>query len=305
MRRGGEPVPESEKDTGWDGSGDVTARLQALIGQPHVSEAYVRFRLDMLAAQRAARSALADTVPASSGSDRATAPVPLNRTDVAFPAGILATLFNAMSASAARHGQETADLQRLSAGVATDPERLQTLAAAAAFEPDLVALESLAREWGVLVDALLFVGRALAAPCVAEAVRARTVDGGKRIVEAATHRCPACGSAPSVARLRRADGRRVLTCGLCGSEWEAVRLACACCGTLEQAQLGVLRLGDANARWVETCEGCKGYIKTVDERRLPEGEVVLPIVEESATLHLDLLAEREGYIRRVPYVMPG
>jgi formate dehydrogenase accessory protein FdhE len=297
-------VPESEKDTAWDGSGDVTARLQALIGRPHVSEVYVRFRLDMLAAQRAARSALADTVPASSGSERATAPVPLNRADVAFPADILATLFTAMSASAARHGRETADLQRLSAGVATHPERLQTLAAAAAFEPDLVALESMARRWGVLVDALLFVGRALAAPCVAEAVRTQAVNGG-RTREGPTHRCPACGSAPSVARLRRADGRRFLTCGLCGSEWEAVRLACACCGTLDQALLGVLRLGDADARWVETCDGCKGYIKTVDERRLPEGEAVLPIVEESATLHLDLLAEREGYIRRVPYVMPG
>jgi FdhE protein len=291
-------------DKGLDRSGDVTARLQALIGQPQVSEAYVRFRLDMLAAQRAALTGLASTVPASSGSIRATAPFPLAPADVAFPADVLATLFQAIRTSAARHGQETADLQRLSAGVANHPERLQALAAAAAFEPDVRALESLARGWGVLVDALLFVGRALAAPCVAEAVRARTVNGGKRTREAATHRCPACGSAPSVARLRRADGRRLLTCGLCGSEWEAVRLACACCGTQEQALLSVLRLGDADARWVETCDGCKGYIKTVDERRLPEGEVVLPIVEESATLHLDFLAEREGYIRRVPYVLP-
>jgi len=96
-----------------------------------------------------------------------------------------------------------------------------------------------------------------------------------------------------------------VTCGLCGSEWEAVRLACACCGTLDRASLGVLRLDDADARWVETCERCKGYIKTVDERKLPEGETVLSVVEEAATLHLDLLAEREGYIRRVPYVLSG
>jgi len=298
-------VPGRETDTGWDRSCEVTARLHALIGQPQVSDAYVRFRLDLLAAQRAARSALAGTVLAPRGSERLPAPLPLAPSDVPFPIGVLAILLEAIRDSAARHGQKTAALQRLSAGVATHPEQLQALAAAAAFEPDLVALESLAREWGVLVDALLFVGRALAAPCVAEAVRARAANGGARTREAPAHRCPACGSAPSVARLRRADGRRVLTCGLCGSEWEAVRLACACCGTLEQSRLGVLRLGDAGPRWVETCDGCKGYIKTVDERRLPEGEVVLPIVEESATLHLDLLAEREGYIRRVPYVMPG
>ena len=63
--------------------------------------------------------------------------------------------------------------------------------------------------------------------------------------------------------------------------------------------------GRRDARWVETCEGCKGYIKTVDERKLPEDETVLSVVEEAATLHLDLLAEREGYIRRVPYVLAG
>jgi FdhE protein len=74
---------------------------------------------------------------------------------------------------------------------------------------------------------------------------------------------------------------------------------------LEHTNLGILRLGDADVRWVETCERCKGYIKTVDERKLPEGELVFPVVEEAATLHLDLLAEREGYIRRVPYVLAG
>ena len=37
---------------------EIVARLHALIGEPQVSEAYVRFRLDVLAAQRAARRAL-------------------------------------------------------------------------------------------------------------------------------------------------------------------------------------------------------------------------------------------------------
>jgi len=155
------------------------------------------------------------------------------------------------------------------------------------------------------VDALLFVGRALAAPCVAEAIAARSGGPGPDPKGAEAHRCPACGSPPSVARLRRPDGQRLLTCSLCGSEWEAVRLACACCGTPERTLLGVLRLADADARWVETCDACRGYIKTVDERKLAEGQKVLPVVEETATLHLDLLAEREGYIRRVPYVLSG
>jgi hypothetical protein len=29
------------------------------------------------------------------------------------------------------------------------------------------------------------------------------------------------------------------------------------------------------------------------------------VIEETATLHLDLLAEREGYIRRLPYALSG
>jgi formate dehydrogenase maturation protein FdhE len=64
-------------------------------------------------------------------------------------------------------------------------------------------------------------------------------------------------------------------------------------------------LSEGDPRWIETCESCRGYIKTVDERKLPAGETIIPVVEESATLHLDLLAEREGYIRRIPYVLSG
>jgi formate dehydrogenase accessory protein FdhE len=294
-------MAESGQEMARAAADDIVTRLHALIGEPQVSEAYVRFRLDLLSAQQAARRALSSS---GSGSPRA-GRLPLGPRDIPFPAEILETLLQAIRVAAATHGRETEDIQRLTAAAAADPALLPTLAAAAAFGPDLEALESLARRWQVYVDALLFVGRALAAPCVAEAVRACAPNAGARASEAEAHRCPACGSLPSLARLRRTDGRRLLTCGLCGSEWEAVRLACACCGTLQRALLGVLRPGDADIRWIETCEGCKGYIKTVDERKLAEGERFLPVVEEAATLHLDLLAEREGYIRRMPYVLSG
>lgn len=287
-------------------AGEIAARLRALIGAPQVSEAYVRFRLDLLVAQQAARRDLAQQAVSSDRPEAPrTRPLPLRRGDVAFPADALGSLLQAIRAASAAHGRETDDLRRLIAAAGADPDLLPTLVAAAAFGPDLAVVESLARRWEIYADALLFVGRALAAPCVAEAVAAQPGAARPGQDRPEPHRCPACGSPPSVARLRRADGGRVLTCGLCGSEWEAVRLACACCGTRDRESLGVLRLDDADARWVETCEGCKGYIKTVDERKLPEGETVLPVVEEAATLHLDLLAEREGYIRRVPYVLAG
>ncbi len=281
----------------------IVAHLERLIGQPQVSEAYVRFRIDLLAAQGVARQALAKTAPGQPGAAQMVR-LPLGPGDVMFPAELLGRLFQAIRVAAVTHGHETEDIQRLVVATTSDPDMLPTLASATV-GPDLTVLESVARRWQVSVDALLFVGRTLASPCVAHAVRMCGSNPVDRASELEAHRCPACKSSPSVARLRRADGRRILTCGLCGSEWEAVRLACACCGTQDRASLGVLRLDDADARWVETCERCKGYIKTVDERKLAEGEMVFPVVEEAATLHLDLLAEREGYIRRVPYVLAG
>ncbi len=53
------------------------------------------------------------------------------------------------------------------------------------------------------------------------------------------------------------------------------------------------------AWWIEVCEKCKRYIKTVDEGKLSENEDVLPLVEDTATLYLDLIAQREGYARDV------
>ena len=286
----------------------ILARLEALRGQPYVSDAYVEFRIAILEAQRAVRRAL---VAAANG--RSTPPdsqadpvgAPLTPDTVIFDGELLRELLAATCAAAASHGHETEDLRRIADAALAEPGFLRTLAQAAAFGPDQRALEALARRWGIYTEALLFVGRATAAPFIAEAVATRKGDGEPNPAGVEPHRCPACGSPPSIARLRRADGRRLLTCGLCGSEWEAVRLGCACCGTQERAVLGVLRLADQDPRWIETCDSCQGYIKTVDERKLAEDETVFPVVEEAATLHLDLLAEREGYIRRVPYVLSG
>lgn len=283
----------------------VVTRLQALIGAPHVSETYVRFRLYLLAAQQAARR----TLERGWQTGKAPAPppgsLPLAPRDVWLPADVLGGLLGAVRAAALAHGRETEDLRRLTAAVTADPGLLPRLAAAAAFGPDVETLEALARRWGIHVEVLLFLGRALAAPCLVATLGARSRLVGPVPAVGEPHRCPACGSPPGIARLRRADGRRVLTCGLCGTEWEGERLACAYCGTREHERLGMLRLADGDARWIETCEVCRGYIKTVDERKLADDEAVLAVVEEAATLHLDLLAEREGYMRRVPSVLAG
>jgi FdhE protein len=300
------------------GLDEIVARLEALIGKPHVSEGYIRFRIDLLKAQWAVRQALAATPPwgpslqttsqaTSMAGGEAGAPTPpLGLTTVSFEPELLRSLFTALCASAARRGRQTEDTQRLMAAVEDNPALLEELACKAAFGPAMDDLESLAREVGVFVDVLLFIGRALAAPFVAEAAwRLASTHGGGPAPTATGSGCGMCGSAPSFARLRREDGRRILVCSLCGRSWESPRLLCPLCGIDDPEALSLLRPPEDAARWVEACEGCRGYVKTVDERRLPLGETIIPVVEEAATLHLDLLAEREGYIRRVPYVLAG
>ena len=61
------------------------------------------------------------------------------------------------------------------------------------------------------------------------------------------------------------------------------------------------RANETDPWWIETCEKCKRYIKVLDERRLALDEETIMLVADVATLHLDLLAEREGYKRRMPY----
>jgi FdhE protein len=301
------------------GLDEIVARLEALIGQPHVSEEYIRFRIDLLKAQWAVRLAMAQTaqsIPRPSPTRRAATdqrqpelPMPrpaIEPDTIPFDRGLLQSVFSAICRSAAQRGRKAEDMQRLAAAVEADPALLQALAGTAAFGPDMEALEQQARALRVSVDVLLFVGRALAAPFVAEAARrVATTRSGGSIPQETGGRCGICGSLPSFAQLRREDGRRILHCGLCGTTWEFTRLACPWCETADREALNVLRLSEGDPRWIETCESCGGYIKTVDERKLPLGETIIPVVEESATLHLDLLAEREGYIRRIPYVLSG
>ena len=58
--------------------------------------------------------------------------------------------------------------------------------------------------------------------------------------------------------------------------------------------------GDDSYR-IDVCEKCKKYIKTVDSSAV--SHEVVPAVEDIATLHLDIIAEEEGY-KREAWFMP-
>jgi FdhE protein len=104
--------------------------------------------------------------------------------------------------------------------------------------------------------------------------------------------CPICGKEPKIGQIRGEEGR-FLFCNQCGFEWHFLRIKCPFCGNEEQQSLAYFTVeGDEKYR-VDVCNECKRYIKIVDFReskREPNLDV-----EDIATLHLDILANEEGY----------
>jgi len=111
--------------------------------------------------------------------------------------------------------------------------------------------------------------------------------------------CPVCGAQPNLARLSKAVGRRYLHCPLCETEWRFRRIGCPFCGTEKQEDLRYFTVEGSERYRVYVCDKCKGYLKTVDESRCGENEKVCLFWEDVKTVHLDILAMREGYVNKV------
>jgi FdhE protein len=274
--------------------------LEALIGQPAIAEDYVRLRIDLVKAQAAVSDALAERElsPVVCGSGSQQDGPALGEDAIAWDDAFLAALFCALCAAANEYGQPSEGLVNLEAAVEQDATLPWRIAAASVLDGDGEWLASAAEQFATPRDVLLFVGRTIAQPFVADAASRLREQG-----EAQTHApdssgvCPTCGSQPALARLRQDDGKRILCCLLCDEKWEFARLTCPFCGNDDQDRLGTLSIDGVDAHWIEVCESCRHYIKTMDERNVARTEGGLPLVDDVATLHLDLLAERDGYAR--------
>jgi FdhE protein len=109
--------------------------------------------------------------------------------------------------------------------------------------------------------------------------------------------CPVCGSLPSLSLLKEEGGKRYLLCSHCGYQWRIDRLFCPFCNNREQKSLQYFCGEGEEAYRIDLCDKCRQYIKTVDYRNLEESD---PVLEDLATLHLDILASQKGYKRPVP-----
>ena len=106
--------------------------------------------------------------------------------------------------------------------------------------------------------------------------------------------CPYCGAAPIAAVLRdepEARGRRTLLCSLCLAEWAFPRMRCPACGEERPDR----RPHHVSESWphvrLEECGSCRTYVKAIDLR---EAGLAVPVVDELASVELDLWAAEQG-----------
>ncbi len=107
--------------------------------------------------------------------------------------------------------------------------------------------------------------------------------------------CPLCGGTPVMGELVGDEGRMLLHCGTCGESWPTVRRSCASCGNSDGKTLEYFTAGDEKGYRVNVCRRCDSYLKVIDSREEGAGQPM--DLEDVSTLHLDLLAQREGFTR--------
>ena len=108
--------------------------------------------------------------------------------------------------------------------------------------------------------------------------------------------CPLCSSKPlvGVLRVEGDGGKRSLICGLCATEWDYRRLVCPGCGEEDVHKLAVYSAKEITHVRVEACDTCHQYIKTID---LTKAGHAVPVVDELATIPLNLWAAEHGYAK--------
>jgi Protein involved in formate dehydrogenase formation len=114
--------------------------------------------------------------------------------------------------------------------------------------------------------------------------------------------CPACGGLPQASVIREESGEfmagspRRLVCGRCALWWSFARATCPWCGEDDSRKVNSFSPeGDRLVR-IDACDTCRAYVKTFDLRE-PGGRDVVPLVDDVATLTLDVWAHEKGLQR--------
>ncbi len=114
------------------------------------------------------------------------------------------------------------------------------------------------------------------------------------IVDGTPSTCPLCGGKPIVGVLRsEGDGaKKSLICMLCAHEWAFRRIYCPACGEEREPQMAFYSAPEIAHVRVDVCDTCHTYLKSID---LTKTGLAVPVVDELATIPLDLWAREHGY----------
>ena len=140
---------------------------------------------------------------------------------------------------------------------------------------------------------LEFFGRAFLQP-IAEAQAHRHARPLERAPGAG---CPFCGWPAQFALLQDAadvQGRRSLVCALCSFEWTFARSVCVNCGEADAKRLAYHVNESLPHVRIEACASCHTYLKVVDLRA---HGTLAPVVDELASLELDLWCDEQGLVK--------
>jgi FdhE protein len=206
-------------------------------------------------------------------------------------------------------------LSEVGAGLLEQPARALAESVAVALGSEAEAAD------GVAGQALLFFGSAFLEPIVmaargepGTASAAGSAATAGRADSRASHSPPAggtdgtttcrfCGRAPLVAVLlddAQTKGGRLAVCGFCTERWTMRRAVCLACGEGDTARL-LHHVSESFPQVrVEECGSCRTYHKTIDLR--VEGRAV-PVVDELASVELDLWAQERGLEKLTPNLL--
>jgi FdhE protein len=115
--------------------------------------------------------------------------------------------------------------------------------------------------------------------------------------------CPVCGGPPQASVIAEQSGEfmagspRWLVCSRCATWWPFARAVCPTCGEDDSRRLAAYAVEDLEPARIDACDTCRAYIKSFDLRR-PGGRDAVPLVDDVATLALDLWAHEQGLHRR-------
>ncbi len=114
--------------------------------------------------------------------------------------------------------------------------------------------------------------------------------------------CPHCGGPAQTSVIAEESGEflggspRSLVCARCATWWSYPRATCPVCGEDDPRRVTPFVQSDDRRLRIDACQTCRRYVKTFDLRETGAAAIV-PLVDDVASMALDLWAREQGFER--------